>query len=134
MICGYRVFRLLMICDYHVLRLIMICDYLVFRLLMICDYRENGCLEKIVLENYETHINVCGYEMKTCRFIKCGQKILKMHLEQHEGVDCVHRESLCGGECGLMIALSDRPTHNCMDALKSHIDGKVIHFDGFVTN
>ena len=76
-----------------------------------------------MLENYETHIKECGYEMKICRFIKCGKNILKMHLEQHETVECEHRESLCGGECGLMIALSDRPRHDCMDALKAHIDG-----------
>ena len=90
---------------------------------MICDYRDNGCLDKIMLEHYENHIKDCGYEMKTCRFIKCGKNILKMYLEQHENTDCEHRESLCGGECGLMIALSDRPTHECMDALKAHIDG-----------
>ena len=107
--------------------------FALFRLLMICDYRENGCLDKIVLENYDNHVKACGYEMKTCRFIKCGQKILKMYIEQHEGVDCPHRESLCGGECGLMIALSDKPTHVCMDALKCHIDGRfAIYFFGLI--
>ena len=90
---------------------------------MVCDFYENGCLDKIMLENYEMHTKDCGYEMKKCRFIKCGKNILKMNLQRHETVECEHRESLCGGECGLMIALSDRPLHDCMDALKSHIDG-----------
>ncbi|XP_053393546.1 putative uncharacterized protein DDB_G0282133 [Mercenaria mercenaria] len=94
------------------------------RLLMICEYRDNGCLEKIMLEHFERHIKNCGYEMKTCRFSKCGVRILRMHLEDHENEQCEHRETACEGECGLMIPLSDRPTHNCVAALKAHIDEK----------
>lgn len=92
---------------------------------MICDYRDNGCLEKIMLEHFERHIKNCGYEMKTCRFSKCGAKILRMKIEEHEMEDCEHRETACEGECGLMIPLSDRPTHNCVAALKAHIDGNI---------
>ena len=91
---------------------------------MKCDFYNNGCLKKIMLEHYESHIRECGYEMKTCRFMKCGQKILKMDLEKHENELCEHRESICEGECGLMIALSDRQGHNCVTALKAHIDGR----------
>lgn len=93
---------------------------------MVCEYRDNGCVEKIMLEHFERHIKNCGYEMKTCKFSKCSARILHMHLEAHEAEQCEHRETLCDGECALMIPLSDRPTHNCVTALKARIDGTTI--------
>lgn len=93
---------------------------------MICDYRDNGCFEKIMLEHFERHVKNCGFEKKTCKFGKCQKSVLKMHLEEHESTLCEHRESLCDGECGLMVALSDQPTHNCVTALKENIEGIVV--------
>ncbi|KAH3863703.1 serine-aspartate repeat-containing protein F-like [Dreissena polymorpha] len=94
------------------------------RLMMLCDFRDNGCLEKIMLEYYDRHISTCGYEMKTCRFSKCGRQILRRDLEEHESSLCEHRERVCQGQCGLMVALSDQASHNCVVALKENIDEK----------
>lgn len=96
---------------------------------MVCDYRDNGCLDKVMLENFERHVKNCGYEMKTCRFSKCGKSILRMYIEVHENEECPHREIVCEGECGLMIPLSESSVHNCVTALKAHIEGKLFISD-----
>ncbi|XP_052782148.1 dentin sialophosphoprotein-like isoform X2 [Mya arenaria] len=94
------------------------------RMLMICDNRMNGCVEKIMLEHFDRHVSNCGFEMRTCRFTKCGRQLQRREIEAHETSSCDHREMLCTGECGLMVALSDQPSHNCVRALKENIDEK----------
>ncbi|WAQ96342.1 PZRN3-like protein [Mya arenaria] len=75
------------------------------RMLMICDNRMNGCVEKIMLEHFDRHVSNCGFEMRTCRFTKCGRQLQRREIEAHETSSCDHREMLCTGECGLMVAL-----------------------------
>ncbi|KAL3876333.1 hypothetical protein ACJMK2_034195 [Sinanodonta woodiana] len=94
------------------------------RLLMSCDFRVNGCPEKIMLEHFETHIKICGYERCVCRFAKCGLSILRKHLKQHEDEECDHRELQCTQGCSLMVPLNQAVTHNCIQALKDHITEK----------
>jgi len=76
-----------------------------------------------MLEHFDRHMKGCGYEYKTCKFSKCQASVLKMNIEEHESRLCEHREALCDGECGLMVALSDKPNHNCVTALKENIEG-----------
>ena len=99
---------------------------LFYRLMMICDYRQNGCLDKVMSKQYDTHVKNCGYKMKTCKFLKCGQNILRRNLETHMLHSCKHRLVMCEGECGLMIPLSEKPSHNCVAALKAHIEGMIL--------
>ena len=97
-------------------------------MLMICDYRPNGCIEKIMLEHFDRHVSNCDFEMRTCKFTKCSQQMLRKQIQLHEMSECEHREIQCTGDCGLMIALSDKPLHNCVTALKENIDGIVIEY------
>ncbi|KAK3586104.1 hypothetical protein CHS0354_033224 [Potamilus streckersoni] len=94
------------------------------RLLMFCDFHINGCQEKIMMEHFEAHVKICGYERCVCRFAKCGLSILRKHLKQHEDDECEHRESQCTQGCSLMVPVNQAVTHNCIQALKDHITEK----------
>ncbi|XP_013389977.1 dentin sialophosphoprotein [Lingula anatina] len=87
-------------------------------LTMRCDNKENGCTELMKLEQYETHIKDCPFALLQCKFKKCGEKILRMNLSDHENQSCPHREKQCEADCGLMIPLREIASHSCLEALK----------------
>ena len=106
------------------------------RLLMFCDYRDNGCSENIMLELYLGHVEGCGYKKIKCRFSRCDKMILVKDKDQHENKDCVFREKLCTGRCGLMIPICMFDTHDCYEELQRFNRGLLVNslqlFESFV--
>ncbi|XP_067672519.1 uncharacterized protein [Haliotis asinina] len=97
------------------------------KLTMICDFRENGCPMKPALEHYRSHIASCGFELVTCKYVECKERVLRQDLELHETVLCEFREVLCQQQCGLHIPIKDVDSHDCMQALKKHAEERQRH-------
>lgn len=88
------------------------------RLVMHCDFKDNGCVEKVMLELYLSHIENCGFKKVQCRFKSCGKMILKKEKDHHENETCEFREKLCIGRCGLMIPVCRYDNHDCYEELQ----------------
>lgn len=98
---------------------------MIMKLTLRCHNSEMGCEERFSLENCESHVKDCVFEMVQCKNKPCKMMFMKRDVQEHEQNSCPHSYTRCSS-CTLKIS-SKKPTiHNCVQALLKKVKEKNI--------
>ncbi|XP_059139714.1 uncharacterized protein LOC131927859 [Physella acuta] len=87
------------------------------KLTMKCSNFDKGCTDLISLEKYLDHNKICEYAMVQCRYKGCSKLLHRKEVKGHEKLLCPYRDKKCELGCGLLVPMTERESHNCINAL-----------------
>lgn len=92
-----------------------------------CDFAPNGCTETVELEQLGSHNSSCLFAPMTCENEGCEITFPRRSKAEHEA-ECPKRlircSTACLQGCGLQLTLAEVPHHNCVQSLKSRVEGE----------
>lgn len=92
-----------------------------------CEFAQSGCAELVELEQLGGHSSACPFAPMTCENEGCEITFPRRSKAQHEA-ECPKRKIRCSTTglqgCGLELCLADVAGHNCVQSLRSRVQGK----------
>jgi len=90
-----------------------------------CDNKSRGCSECVSLESLQGHIASCAYGLVACTYEGCNVRVLRKDHKAHTEA-CAKRTVMCELGCEMFLTLGEQNSHNCIQALRSHFQGKLV--------
>ncbi|XP_046353325.2 E3 ubiquitin-protein ligase PDZRN3-like isoform X2 [Haliotis rufescens] len=96
-----------------------------------CDFTERGCTEILRLTDLVDHTQECQHRPVGCSNPGCGVVVSHKDLGDHEGTMCQYRPvGVCQIGCGLVLFQNTSEEHDCVGALKNHINNQNLKVGG----